>query len=313
MKNAIWFNRLNILALALMPVGFMVRIFGWRFRRRRNSKLKIISIENITGFDAGRTEIIREIAKYMNAAVVLGGYGRGRIARENDPVSEIGAEAKMIAKSGLEVWVGNKSESVQSLEIKDQKVSAVVAAGPVPVKNAVRILLFDGASAAGNGLFWPAGPLRRGIVSAVKSADAVLLAGTPGAGSARILRIAKRKKKPVFFVRKDFDTDGLFGKYAAFGDGPELFGALGGILSVRLVDKIRFPAGRVYNKNDIIKLFRAAKAFEARLITDEKNWVRLPSNIRAKVRFVPVRVGLQPNFYLWLERRVAADITGVRI
>ena len=311
MKTPAWFYRFNLFALVLLPVGFLLRLFKFPRFGGRASKLKVVSIENITAFDAAKAEIIREIAKYMNAAVLLGGpgrVGRGRAVRDWDAADDVGSDAKIIAKTGAEVWIGNKAESLRSLEIKDHSVFAAIVSGiGGGIRPIARILVFDGENGIGNGLPWPAGPVFSGLGAAIKRADAVLISGTPGSAAARILRVAKRKKRPVFFARKELATGGLFGKYVVFSgekNPGQFFAKLCEILSVRVVDKIAFPLGHSYKKNDIIRLFRASKQYEARLITTEKDHARLPSNIRTKVRFIPIEVGLQPNFYLWLERRI---------
>jgi hypothetical protein len=124
--------------------------------------------------------------------------------------------------------------------------------------------------------------------------------------------MAKNAKKPVFFVKNEFDAAGLFGKYVAFsGAGADrFFRALRGIISMRIVEKIPFRKNRFQTRDEIIRLFRMARKYEARLVCAERDWATLPMNIRQKIRFVPERAVLPPNFYIWLEKKLGANNEG---
>jgi tetraacyldisaccharide 4'-kinase len=325
MKTPFWFSRLNLIAVILSPLSavyfFISKIvFISRLFCRKTSKTPVICVGGLLAGGVGKTPVVREVAKYLNAPVVMRGYRarRGRAGapvRESDTAADVGDEAKMLAASGISVYVGNRAENIDAINYGAGMTPAASAPAIImddgfqnpSVKKDISLVVFDGAVGIGNGMILPAGPLRETLRSGIRRCDAVLISG---AGIPRVLKLAKKCKKPVFFIKKDLDSAGLFGKYVAFagiGYPSKFFGALREIPSMRVVGKVPFPDHHLYAKNDIIKLFRMARQFDARLICTEKDWVKLPKNIRAKVRFVPQKVSMQPNFYVWLEKKLGQN------
>jgi tetraacyldisaccharide 4'-kinase len=160
----------------------------------------------------------------------------------------------------------------------------------------------------GNGLLLPAGPLRETLTSGIKRSDAILIINSDNNNnSIQIIKKAKKYKKPIFFVRRELNATGFFGKYIAFagiGYPSKFFNALRMVPAIRIVEKVSFADHYQYKKSDILHLFRMAKQYGARLICTEKDWVKLAGNIRSKVRFVPLKITIQPNFYVWLNKKI---------
>ena len=313
------------MAIVLLPLSVLYYILSkavWvsRLFWRKTSKTPVICVGGILAGGVGKTPIVREIARYLNAPVVMRGYkGRSRISGRPvgaaDSSFDIGDEAKMLSVSGLEVYVGNRSINIDAINYApDIKVPAIIMDDGFQnpgIKKDISIVVFDESVCVGNGLLLPAGPMRETLSAGIKRADAVIICHNDGGGGKcmRVVRTAKRLKKPVFFIKKEADTAGFFGKYVAFagiGYPDKFFEVLRGIPSVRVVQKIPFGDHHLYTKKDIIRLFQAAKRYDARLICTEKDWVKLPRNIQAKVRFVPLKIHVQPNFYQWLEKKLEA-------
>jgi tetraacyldisaccharide 4'-kinase len=321
MKTPIWFNNKNLLAITLLPLSvayFFVSkiIFTLRLFRKKTSKTPVICIGGLLAGGVGKTPIVREVAKYLNAVVVMRGYhGKNRQSgvpvKSYDSSFDVGDEAKMLAESGLTVYVGNRSENIEALNYKDDKVSAIIMDDGFQnpkIKKDISIIVFDESVGIGNGFLLPAGPMREPLHSGIKRCDAVLINQSDfGAGCMHVIQIAKKYKKPVFFVKKDTDTTGFFGKYVAFagiGYPEKFFESLRNVISMRIVKRVAFSDHHSYTKDDIINLFRLAKKYESRLICTEKDWVKLPHNIQAKVKYVPLKITIQANFFVWLEKKL---------
>ena len=219
----------------------------------------------------------------------------------------------MLAASGLSVYVGNRRQNIDAINYGESKIPAIILDDGFQnpgIKKDISLIIFDEDIGVGNGMLLPSGPLRETLWSGIGRTNAVLInQGDFGKSSVRILKMAKRRKKPVFFIKKEMDTAGLFGKYVAFagiGYPDKFFDALRGVISMRIVEKVPFPDHHYYTKGDILTLFRLSKKYGARLVCTEKDWVKLPRNIQSKVKYVPLKVALQPNFYLWLEKKLAA-------
>jgi tetraacyldisaccharide 4'-kinase len=335
-KTPFWFRRFNIVALALLPlvaVYYFVSklIFAVRSFCKKRSKTPVICIGGILAGGVGKTPVAREIAKYLNAPVVMRGYGGHKRCGQvmpSDSARDVGDEAKMLSE-GLPVFVGDRVENINRIN-EGRWISCPEAGGTgqgdinsafapaiilddnfqnPSIGKDISVLVFDESVGTGNGLLLPAGPLRETLHSGIRRADAVIIIQVDsGSNSTRVMRLAKRLKKPVFFARREMDATGFFGKYVAFagiGYPEKFFEALRLVPSMRIVNKVPFADHHFYTKEDAIRLFRKAREFDARLVTTEKDFVKLPRHIRQKVRFVPLKVFLPPNFFLWLDRKLA--------
>ena len=65
-----------------------------------------------------------------------------------------------------------------------------------------------------------------------------------------------------------------------------------------------FPDHYQYTANDIEKLFMLADKKNAKLITTEKDWVRLPVEIRDKIRYARLDTVIENRFYDWLKEKI---------
>jgi len=67
-----------------------------------------------------------------------------------------------------------------------------------------------------------------------------------------------------------------------------------------------FADHHVYTARDIERLLREARAHEAKLVTTEKDWVRLPEPFRAEVGAIAVTLHIEPadSFASFLQTRL---------
>jgi tetraacyldisaccharide 4'-kinase len=144
----------------------------------------------------------------------------------------------------------------------------------------MRLAIVDAATGIGNGLCLPAGPLRAPLSAQIDFVTAVLIvgAGTPGA---EVAERARATGKPVLTAGLTPDATiatKLKGQrvYAFAGIGwPEKFYTTLADLGAEIVGKESFPDHYVYRRADITRLQRAARGKNARLVTTEKDLVRL--------------------------------------
>jgi len=316
MKTPFWFLTKNPIALVLLPLAtayyFASKIiFVFRSFCKKYAKQPVICVGGILAGGVGKTPLVREIAKYLDAPVVMRGYKgtkrRGQV-KSFDSAEEVGDEAKMLAQSGLKVYVGDR---VENTDLIGYSAPAIVMddgfQNPVIHKD-LSILAFDESVGTGNGFLLPAGPLRETIRSGIRRADAIIVGQSEsGRGCRSVINLAKKRKKVVFFAKKELDKTGLVGKFVAFagiGYPDKFFDALRQVPMMRVVKKIPFPDHHQYSNDDLVSLFSTARAHGARLVCTEKDWVKLPSHIQAKVRFAKQITILPAGFWKWLDKKL---------
>ena len=149
----------------------------------------------------------------------------------------------------------------------------------IPLKKDISIIVFDESLGFGNGLLLPAGPLRQ-PKSVLKNADAII-----------VIRNKTKKKNfvlpenvPVFYAKNQtvspYDDDEKLVAFAGIGYPKKFFNALKNVVAKRA-----FPDHYQYTQQDIEQLLSLAEKKKAKLITTEKDWVRLPIEIRDKIKY----------------------------
>ena len=62
-----------------------------------------------------------------------------------------------------------------------------------------------------------------------------------------------------------------------------------------------------YTDRDIDNLLKLAERKKAKLVTTEKDWMRLPENAREKIKCVKLETIIEEKFFDWLKEKLNAD------
>ena len=299
MKTPWWFLSKNPFAILLLPISWVYYLVGrmvflvrsmWSIKSRR----KIICVGNSLAGGVGKTPVVRAIANRYGAPVVMRGY------KKSDQTGNVGDEAMMLARSGLAVHVGSRKSNILLLNKQDDNTPIVMDDGlqNPTIKKDVSIVVFDEGLGYGNGFMLPAGPLRVPKRMA-KKADAII-----------VIKSKKPKKKfklpdgvPVFYAKNQtvspYDESEKLVAFAGIGYPKKFFGALKNVVARRA-----FADHYQYTSEDLEKLFALAVKKKARLITTEKDWVRLPVHVRDQIKYARLDTVIDNAFYDWLKEKL---------
>lgn len=300
MKTPWWFLHKTPLAFILLPVSWVYYLFSrliYAFRKigAYKSRRKIICIGNIMAGGVGKTPIVREIAEFLDSPVVMRGY------KKSAKTGNVGDEASMLARSGLQVHVGDRKSNVILLDKQNEENSPIVMDDGFQnpkIHKDISILVFDQGLGYGNGFLLPAGPLREPC-RAVKRADAVI-----------IIKNKKPKKNfklpdnvPVFYASgktiSPYDESEKLYAFAGIGYPKKFFNSLKNV-----VGKKAFPDHYQYTDEDLKKLIDNAERKDAKLITTEKDWMRIPVELRDEIKYANLDMVIENNFWNWLEEKL---------
>lgn len=297
MKTPWWFLHKTPIAFLLYPIAWVYYLIGravYLFRKigAYKSRRPIICVGNILAGGVGKTPIVRQIAMYLSAPVVMRGY------KKTAQTHGAGDEALMLARSGIQVHTGDRKSNIVLLNKQTSDASPIVMDDGFQnpsIKKNVSILVFDERLGYGNGFMLPAGPLREPKRSA-RRADAII-----------VIRSSKKRKKfklpdniPVFYATNK--TVSPYGKneklfaFAGIGYPKKFFDALDNV-----VGRKSFPDHYQYTDADIDALRAMAARRGAKLITTEKDWVRLPDAVRDEIGFAMLETTIDSGFYTWLK------------
>lgn len=296
------------LARALLaPLGWL-HAFAVARRIRRASPVriapKVVCIGNLTVGGTGKTPVSQTLMHRLcdmglTPATLSRGYGgRERGPLRVDPhahtAAQVGDEPLLLARSG-QAWIArDRAAGGQAIEAAGGVDLVLMDDGHQnpDLHKDCSIIVVDGLTGWGPGTIFPAGPLREPVRAGLARADAVIVmmpdANTQpdwaGLGLADL-------QIPAFHAWLEPVAAPPPGKLVAFagiGRPQKFFDALqaaGGDLGEVAVygDHHAFSAG------DLRHLDALAAAHDARLVTTEKDWVRLPADARSRITAWPVR------------------------
>jgi tetraacyldisaccharide 4'-kinase len=282
-----FWRRDGALSRLLSPLSLLWTACGrarFALARPYRAPVPVVCVGNIVAGGAGKTPVVLDLARRLDAHVVTRGYGgrlQGPVRVADHDYREVGDEPLLLACIAP-TWVARDRAA---------GIRAAVAAGARTVvlddgfqnpsfAKDLSLLVVDGL---GNGRVIPAGPLREPLADALARAQALVLMGGEIAASGPVLRA---RLEPV-------DADDFAGrKVVAFaGIGrPEKFFATLERCGATLVEARGFPDHHPYRDAELRPLARAAEAAGAKLATTAKDAVRLPPALRAAVRVLEVRV-----------------------
>lgn len=297
MKTPWWFLHKTPIAFLLYPISWVYYLIGrvvYLFRKMRavKSRRPIICVGNILAGGVGKTPIVRQIAMYLSAPVVMRGY------KKTAQTNGAGDEALMLARSGIQVHTGDRKSNIVLLNKQTSDATPIVMDDGFQnpsIKKDLSILVFDERLGYGNGFLLPSGPMRE-PKRAARRADAII-----------VIRAEKKRKNfklpdniPVFYATNKtvspYAAKQKLFAFAGIGYPKKFFDALDNV-----VGRKSFPDHYQYTDADIDELRKLATRRGAKLITTEKDWVRLPDYARNEIEFARLDTTIDAGFYTWLK------------
>ena len=154
----------------------------------------------------------------------------------------------------------------------------------------LKFVCFDALSWIGNGHLIPCGPLREELNS-LKRFDAVFIKNIKKPNY-KIINIIKKinPKIKVFNSKykikniKKFDLSKKYIIFSGIGN-PDNFEKILYKSKFKIIEHIIFPDHYKYSQNDIDKIIQKANELKAKIITTEKDYVKIPKIYNRKINF----------------------------
>ena len=291
----------NLAANLLRPFGALYGgLSAWRMRQSgARVSAPVICVGNLVMGGAGKTPTAIALAKLLVAmrerpAFLSRGYGG---ARHRQPVAVDGAQhgADYVGDEPLllarvaPTFVGADRLASAKAAIAGGASALIMDDGlqnPTLAKD-LTLGVIDAQAGFGNGLCFPAGPLRAPVDAQIAFVSALLMIGQGPAplGAAPVLRAQLRPS--------DEDAQRFAGRrvvaFAGIGR-PEKFFATLEAVGAQIVARHAFPDHWRYSPSDIMTLRGEARAAKALLATTQKDYVRLDAEFAAEVVCLPVEL-----------------------
>jgi tetraacyldisaccharide 4'-kinase len=256
---------------------------------RYRPPVPVICIGNFVVGGAGKTPTAIAIARIARArglkvGLLASGYGGSEAgpllvdpSRHN--ADQVGDEALLLAAAGPTVISRDRAAGARRLAGEGVELIVMDDGFQNPsVAKDLTLVAVDSAVGVGNGRVMPAGPLRAPLRFQLQRADALLLVGD-GGGAEPLVRAAARAGRSMIRGRlrptkvRAWRKEPLLA-FAGIGR-PEKFFATLAEARAPVARTMSFPDHHRYTDGEAAELIAAAEAENLRLVTTEKDYIRL--------------------------------------
>ena len=277
-----WLKQHSVISLLLWPISIIYYIIAslrYHIQKTHKFKAKIICIGNATIGGSGKTPLAISIGKMLlqsnyKVVFVCKNYNSNitcptKVLEKHSPANILD-EAKLLAKIAPTYVSQNRLEAINMAE-KSKPDFIIVDDGLQNnsfFKN-ISILVIDKSLELKNKFLFPAGPFRETLSTSIKKSDIIIYISK--------LSIDNNKKSftatPKFILPKK-----TYKRYFAFTGiaFPDKFFKSLQELEFNIIKKECFPDHYCYKDNDLEKLLQQAKQNNLRLITTEKDIIKIP-------------------------------------
>ena len=290
---------------ALKPIASLYQI-GHRIHSKSQKpqkvKIPVICIGNITTGGSGKTptaiainKIITENKLFNNPCFLTRGYGAKnqstRFISVHEPTHETGDEPKILLNHSKTIISKNRHEGARLAQGSDHDI-VIMDDGfqnNTLYKN-VSLLVVDGNTGFGNECTLPAGPLREPIKDGIHKTNAVILIGDDINGCLTNIP----SEKPIFkaTIKAKSDKIDVSQKYLAFCGlaHPSKFFSTLNTSNINVIEHKEFADHHPYTQNELDQLVERAKKIGAKLITTEKDFVKIPPKFHDNIQTLPIEL-----------------------
>ena len=290
-KPKFWdYKEPGLISLLLLPFSYFVQIYNF-FLTKKNKidGIKTICIGNIYLGGTGKTPLSIETIKILNSLNYKTCFIKKDYSDQVDEQRLLESKGKLFCKK-------NRIDATNSA-IKENFNVAIFDDGlqDKKIKYDISIVCFNQTIGVGNGLVLPSGPLRENLKS-LKKYDAVFLNGNSSTELSFEKKIQEEFSNIKIFKStysiinlEELDNNERYLAFAGIGNFDNFIDLLK-VNNINLVKTINYPDHYKYNDSDLKKIKEIAKFNEAKIITTEKDFLRINENNRNEINVVKIKL-----------------------
>jgi len=295
-KPKFWdYKKPGFISFLLLPFSYLVLIYNF-FKKKKSkiSNIKTICIGNIYIGGTGKTPLSIEIIKILNNLDYKACFIKKDYSDQIDEQRLLESRGKLFCEKNR-IDAANKAKNenfnvaIFDDGLQDRKIIYDVS-----------IVCFNEKIGAGNGLVLPSGPLRENLKS-LKKYDAVFLNGNSSNESIFEKKIKEEFPnlnifKSIYKITnlEEFNNSERYLVFAGIGNFDNFVELLKNN-NFRLVDTILYPDHYKYSDTDLKKIRDIANFNKAKIITTEKDFLRITENNRNGINTVKIKMNIEDD------------------
>jgi len=283
----------NILCYFLYPLSLLTLIRN-KFKInsiKKYNNIKTICVGNIYVGGTGKTPLTIELNNILKKLNYKTAFIKKYYKDQLD-------EQKMLSLNG-KLFCEKKRITSINKALADNTDIAIFDDGlqDNTLKYDIAIVCFNLQNWIGNGMLIPAGPLRETLESLIKY-DAVFLNGN-GEKSENIKTIIKKynlnlkifEANYVLINSNNLDSNSNYFVFSGIGN-PKTFKRTLENNKFNIIKFLEFPDHYNYTDNDIIKIKTEAQKLNAKILTTEKDFMRLNKSNAENINFFKIKLNI---------------------
>ncbi len=277
-------------SLLLLPISFVYQIIISIKKSTVNKKkfsVPTICVGNIYLGGTGKTPLsikIWEIFKNEYNPIII----KKSYKDHKDEIDLIKKYSKILISEKRSDAINKAIEKKFGLVIMDDGYQ------DFEIQKKLNILCFNGVQKLGNGLTIPSGPLRENLQS-LKDCQIIMINGKKDLGFEEKLKKFNSKLKFFYFSYSLKNPNEFTNRklicFAGIGN-PENFFELLKLNHLNIIKEISFPDHYDYTQKELDTLLDLEKKYNAKLVTTEKDYLRISSVHRRSFGVIPIKVSI---------------------
>ena len=292
-KPKFWdFKKPNFLAYLLLPLTLLMKgnvLFSNLYPKKKFKKIKSICVGNIYLGGTGKTPTtlkLYELLKNTNYNVV---NAKKYYFDQKDEYILLKNKSKIISLKNRDEIIKHAIEKNYELIIFDDGLQEK------KVDYDLKFVCFDSKNWIGNGLLIPSGPLREEINS-LRKYDGVFLKVTNTNIDLNKIKLVIKDINPkievfdTYVEIKNIKRLSLSNKYLIFSGigNSRSFKEILENNNFNIIDEKIFADHYDYKNQDIQKILEIAKHKDLKILTTEKDYIKIPDDLKSEINFVEI-------------------------
>ncbi len=277
----------NLIAYLLLPIALIIRIFI-HFKKKPDNKkmnIKTICIGNFYIGGTGKTSLCIKINKILKKRKIKSCFIKKFYKNQSD-------EQKLLENNGKLFLSLTRKEAIQNAINENYEV-AILDDGiqDKSIKYDLSFICFNNINWIGNGMTIPAGPLREDINN-LKNYDHVFLNGNLENLDEIETQILKINSKINIHLGKyeitnsnEFQKEDDYLVFSGIGNHSTFISMLKGH-GFKIKKDFEFSDHYQYSEKDLNKIISEAELYNCKIITTEKDFLRLNVSNDRKIKFI---------------------------
>ena len=294
-KPKFWdYKKKNFLSYLIQPLTFPILLNNY-FLNNKNKKLskniKSICIGNIYVGGTGKTPLVVKLYNLLNKKIKNIVVAKKFYPNQIDEIKLLEKKTNLIHSKTRISLIDDAIKKNNQIIIFDDGLQ------DKKLDYNLKFVCFDAITWIGNGQIIPAGPLRENLDS-LKKYHAIFLNNYDESIKEihdKLLSINPKLK--IFksrYLIKNIDQLDKNSKYLIFSGigNPQNFRKILENSNFKVVNEIKFPDHYNYSKSDLEKIINTAIKNNLKILTTEKDYVKIPTNFKSQIKYVEIDLDL---------------------